>query len=269
MLNAETQSKTVVEWDAEAYHRLSDMQFDIAMTFLGALNIAPDATVLDAGCGSGRITKELLKRLPQGGVLDVDLAHGMVAMARDIVAPQPGQTADFRQADLQTFCQPASVDGIFSSMALHFVHDHDLLFKNLAKTLRPGGWLAVQFGASRNKQQVTMQLLHLLREAPFATYLDGRAFDFQGADADQTRKSLEGAGFIDAKVEEIESAQVAEQSEKMIEFMRTTMIKDCLAQLPTEALRTQFQQSAEAAMVKAFQEPFSYIRVTARTQHLH
>ncbi len=269
MLNAQTPSKPVVEWDAEAYHRLSDMQFDIAMAFIETLTIAPDALVLDAGCGSGRITQELLARLPQGGVQGVDLAHGMVAMAQKIVVPKPGQTAEFRQADLQTFCQPASVDGIFSSMALHFVHDHDKLFANLAKTLRPGGWLAVQFGASQEKQQVTMQLLHLLSEPPFAAYFDGRAFDFQGANAAQTQKSLAAAGFIDVKVEEIASEQVPGQGEKMVEFMRTTMIKDCLAQLPDEALRTQFQQSAEATMVKAFEGPFTYVRATARTRDLH
>lgn len=269
MLNAQTQSKAVVEWDAAAYHRLSDMQFDVAMAFLEHLNIAADAQVLDAGCGSGRITKELLKRLPQGGILGVDLAHGMVAMAKEIVVPQPGQTASFEQADLQDFCRPASVDGIFSSMALHFVHDHDKLFGNLAKTLRPDGWLAVQFGSSQHQHRLTKQLLHLLSDPPFSTYLDGKAFDFRGADAQQTHKALERAGFSDIRVDEICMEQVQQQSEKMVEFMRTTMIKDCLARLPTQALRTDFEQKSEAAIVNAFQEPFTYVRATARAQPLH
>ena len=85
MLNAQTHPRKIVEWDAEAYHRLSDMQFEIAMAFLSALT---DALVLDAGCGSGRITRELLKRLPRGGVLGVDLAHGMVAMAQTWQQPR-------------------------------------------------------------------------------------------------------------------------------------------------------------------------------------
>ena len=41
MLNAQTQSKSVVEWDAPAYHRLSDMQFEVAMAFLGAAELSP------------------------------------------------------------------------------------------------------------------------------------------------------------------------------------------------------------------------------------
>ena len=139
MQHAQVQKNNVVEWNAEAYHRLSDMQYQMAMEFIDQLHWAPDATILDAGCGSGRITKEILARLPQGGVLGIDLAHGMVAKAREVVIPKPGQTAEFRQGDLQTFVLPAAVDGILSSMALHFVHDHQTLFENFAKTLRPGG----------------------------------------------------------------------------------------------------------------------------------
>ena len=80
---------------------------------------------------------------------------------------------------------------------------------------------------------------------------------------------LANAGFIDTRVKTIETAQVAEQSGKMIEFMRTTLLKDCVARLPTEALRESFQKKTEDAMSKAFQEPFAYIRVTARMPDLH
>ena len=55
------------EWDAETYDAVSDPQFNWGMEVLERLELRGDETALDAGCGSGRVTAELLKRLPRGG----------------------------------------------------------------------------------------------------------------------------------------------------------------------------------------------------------
>ena len=56
------------EWDAETYDAVSDPQYEWGIEVLERLELRGDETVLDAGCGSGRVTAELVERLPEGRV---------------------------------------------------------------------------------------------------------------------------------------------------------------------------------------------------------
>ena len=71
------------EWDAETYDEVSQPQFEWGMEVLGRLELRGDEVALDAGCGSGRVTAELAKRLPQGRVIAVDGSEAMIAKARE------------------------------------------------------------------------------------------------------------------------------------------------------------------------------------------
>ena len=57
---------SLASWDAAAYDRVSDAQEDWARAVIDRLDLSGDETVLDAGCGSGRVTRLLLERLPRG-----------------------------------------------------------------------------------------------------------------------------------------------------------------------------------------------------------
>ena len=56
------------DWDAATYHRVSGPQVEFARALLDRLDLRGDETVLDAGCGSGRVTAMLLERLSNGHV---------------------------------------------------------------------------------------------------------------------------------------------------------------------------------------------------------
>src|SRR5436305_334515 len=68
-------------WDAKTYDAVSDPQVEMARPVLERLPLTGDETVLDAGCGSGRVTELLLDRLPRGRVIAVDADAAMVAPA--------------------------------------------------------------------------------------------------------------------------------------------------------------------------------------------
>ena len=70
------------DWDAGTYDRVSTPQAAWAEAVLERLPLRGDETVLDAGCGSGRVTAMLLERLPDGHVVAVDAAPSMVEHAR-------------------------------------------------------------------------------------------------------------------------------------------------------------------------------------------
>ena len=249
-----------LEWDGDAYHRLSDMQYSVAMQFLDTLTFRGNESVLDAGCGSGRITRDLLKRLPQGKIIGVDLGESMLVTARREVVPQPGQSAEFIQANLQTFISKDPVHVIFSNMALHFVQDHGRLFQNLAQSLKPGGWLALQFGSSAGEAR---QWLHMLNEGKFGEYLHGVAFNFKGANVPETEANLRNAGFVDIQVQSIEMQQQPEHLAKMRQYFNDSILKQCLELLP-ENLHGEFKTAMHGMFEHAFEDQFSYLRVQAR-----
>ena len=109
-----------------------------------------DDTVLDAGCGTGRVTELLLARLPRGRVVALDASASMLEQARGRLA-RFGDRVTYVRADLE---QPLPidepVDAVLSTATFHWVPDHDALFANLAAVLRPGGMLVAQCGGFGN-----------------------------------------------------------------------------------------------------------------------
>jgi trans-aconitate 2-methyltransferase len=117
------------EWDAKTYDAISDPQFSWGMEVLGRLDLSGDETVIDAGCGSGRVTEELAKRLPGGRVLAVDGSEAMIAQARERL----GDRASYLVADLSELEVDEPVDLVFSTATFHWILDHDRLFERLMR----------------------------------------------------------------------------------------------------------------------------------------
>ncbi|MEA2675724.1 MAG: trans-aconitate 2-methyltransferase [Chloroflexota bacterium] len=138
------------DWNATSYDRVADPQTRWGAEVLERLPLAGDEVVLDAGCGTGRVTELLLDRLPQGRVVALDASGAMLAEARGRLA-RFGDQVEFVQADLGKPLPVAPpVDAILSTATFHWVPDHDALFANLAPVLRPGGWLVAQCGGFGN-----------------------------------------------------------------------------------------------------------------------
>jgi trans-aconitate 2-methyltransferase len=81
----------VRQWDGQSYDRISGPMEALGLAVLDRLQLDGDETVLDAGCGSGRITETLIQRLPHGRVIAVDASsESMVAAARERLGPDAG-----------------------------------------------------------------------------------------------------------------------------------------------------------------------------------
>ncbi len=140
------------EWDAASYDQVSDPQARWATPVLDRLATEGVARVLDAGCGSGRVTEALLDRLPQAHVVALDGSRQMLhEAARRLRAAVDAGRISFVHADLALpLPLDEPVDAVVSTAAFHWVADQDALFANLAAVLRPGGQLVAQCGGAGN-----------------------------------------------------------------------------------------------------------------------
>ncbi len=182
------------DWDAGTYDRVSDPQFSWALEQLERLGpLRGDELLLDAGCGSGRVTAELVRRLPRGKVYGVDVAPSMVAHARAAL----GDRATILCQDLVELRLPEPVEIVFSNATFHWIDDHDALFSALQRAMSPGARLVAQCGGRGNIDAFRRAAAAVTRTQPFAPHFDGWRDPWNYRGAEETATSLERAGFCD------------------------------------------------------------------------
>ncbi len=213
------------EWDAATYDRVSAPQLRWGVAVLERLELAGDERVLDAGCGSGRVTERLLERLPRGTVVALDGSEAMLAEAARRLASQLSRV-ELVHADLgRPLPLVAPVDAVLSTAVFHWVPDHDALFRHLAAVLRPGGRLVAQCGGAGNVASV-------LRAARAAG--DGWEGPQHFATAVDTRRRLEAAGFVEVEAWLHEEPTPFEAGEQLTTFLRTVILGAHLEKMPPE-----------------------------------
>jgi trans-aconitate 2-methyltransferase len=181
------------DWDAAAYDRVSDPQLGWAREQLERLDLHGDEVVLDAGCGSGRVTALLVDLVPGGRVYAVDVAPSMAEHARQAL----GDRAVVFCQDLVELQLPEPVDAIFSNATFHWIHDHDALFAALHRTMKPGGQLVAQCGGWGNIDAFRNLADAVAGEEPFAPHFADWQRPWNYATDTDTAVRLERAGFVD------------------------------------------------------------------------
>jgi trans-aconitate 2-methyltransferase len=224
--------QAVREWDGASYDRISGPMEALGRDVLARLELAGDELVLDAGCGSGRITQALIEQLPRGRVIAVDQSSSMVDAAKQRL----GSAADIRVVDLLELELEEPVDAILSTATFHWIADHDRLFRRLRAALRPGGRLVGQCGGEGNITVLRGKVAPLLSQEPYAEhFLDWRP-PWNYAGAEETRERLTSAGFAST---ECWLAPAPLEPEHPREFLSTIVLGPHAQQLP-EGLRERF-----------------------------
>jgi trans-aconitate 2-methyltransferase len=214
------------DWDASTYDRVADPMARWGATVLDRLPLEGDETVLDAGCGSGRVTEALAERLPDGRVIALDGSPAMVDAARGRLA-RFGDRIEYVVADLGAPLPIAdeAVDAVLSTATFHWVPDHDALFRHLAAVTRIGGWLVAQCGGAGNIANIQRVL---------ATIGDGwlGAVHFEGVLA--TTRRLDVAGYVDIECWLTDEPTRFERGEPFETYLRTVVLGAHLERLPPE-----------------------------------
>jgi trans-aconitate 2-methyltransferase len=185
----------VREWDGASYDRISATMEALGLSVLERLELRGDETVLDAGCGSGRITQALIERLPHGRVIAIDESPSMIDAARERLGPD----ADLRVGDLLDLDLGEPVDAILSTATFHWITDHDRLFARLHRALAPGGRLVAQCGGETNIDILRGKANEVLAQEPYAEHFLDWSPPWNYAGPGLARERLLGAGFSTAK----------------------------------------------------------------------
>jgi trans-aconitate 2-methyltransferase len=240
-----------LDWDAKTYDEVSDPQFSWGMEVLERLQLRGDETAIDAGCGSGRVTAELAKRLPGGQLTAVDGSPAMIDQAKERL----GDSVSYLVADLSELEIAEPVDLVFSTATLHWILDHDRLFERLHAALRPGGRLVAQCGGQGNVADHTKAIAAVAGRPEFASHLEQMTGIWNFAAPDETEQRLRGAGFSAARCW-LELKPVT--PEHPLEFISTVTLGPLLAQLP-EDLRRPFAE----AVLEQSEQPLTlgYVRL--------
>jgi trans-aconitate 2-methyltransferase len=181
------------DWDAASYQRVSVPHEEWAASILDRAGLEGEETVLDAGSGSGRVTKMLIERLPRGRVIAVDGSASMVERVRSVLRPEDEAIL----ADLVELEVPEPVDVVFSSAVFHWVLDHDALFARLRRALKRGGRMAAQCGGAGNISRLKASSAEVMAREAYAPHFEGFEEVWNYAGVEETEKRLARAGFGD------------------------------------------------------------------------
>ena len=231
-----------MDWDAASYDRVSAPQTRWGRTVLERLELEGDETVLDAGCGTGRVTADLLARLPRGHDVALAASASMLEQAQarlgsagDRVSFVLADLSELSPADLGGLCP---VDAVLSTATFHWVTDHDRLFANLHSILRPGGQLVAQCGGVGNIASVIEAVRSLGVE---------RAGTWVYASPEETSERLQQAGFTAIQAWCHPELATFKTDASLVEFLGTVCLREHLATIPPSERRP-FAEHVAAAM---------------------
>ena len=211
------------EWDAASYEELADPMTRWGAKFLEFVGLDGNEAVVDAGCGTGRVTELLLERLPDGTVLAVDFSEKMVGAAAERFAGDGRVRVEWQNLLELEAGEP--VDVIFSTATFHWILDHDKLFLQLSGNLKPGGLLAAQCGGTGNVARVLETAKEVMQDERFKEAFDGWTDAKHFADPETTKGRLEKAGFEEVEAWLHEEPTEFDSMEKLARYLKTVILR--------------------------------------------
>jgi trans-aconitate methyltransferase len=151
----------VFKWNAQDYHKNSAEQQKWAGELILKLDLTGNERVLDIGCGDGKVTAEIAKRLPDGSVLGIDSSEEMIHFARKNFPSEKFANLAFEVMDARNLSFNGEFDVVFSNAGLYWVIDHLPVLAGIKKSLKSSGRVLLQMGG-RGNAAAMLEVLDIL-----------------------------------------------------------------------------------------------------------
>ena len=193
----------MVKWNASDYSRRhSQAQMGWAKELIGKLNLSGTESILDIGCGEGKVTAEIARLVPEGRVVGVDKSEEMIGFAREAFPKENYHNLEFSVMDAAELRFDEEFDAVFSNAALHWVIDHRPVLRGIARALKPGGRCLLQMGGRGNAAEFFEVVIQsgLIRDR-WGSYFAGAEFPYGFYGPEEYLQWLEEAGLSPVRME--------------------------------------------------------------------
>ncbi len=250
------------DWNAAVYNRIGTPMRGWAQQVIDDLGLRGDEIVLDAGCGSGSVTLDLLQKLPGGKVYAVDSSPDMTANLEEELAERAITNVVALCASLTDFTLPEKVDVVFSNAVFHWIPDDDGLFGTLARATKPGGRLRAQCGGAGNIARLREATHAVEKRASYSEYFSGDSDFRKYRTVEGAREAMERNGWRDVRGNLFEAPVTFEDDDAAALYLRTIILQQQINALP-EDLSERFLRDVVAETVERFGAPFcaDYVRL--------
>jgi trans-aconitate methyltransferase len=215
---------TNARWDAADYAANSVVQQTWARELIAKLNLRGDESILDVGCGDGKVTAELARASPDGLVVGTDASPQMIAFAKRTFPAKKNPNLKFQVMDARKIKFARQFDVIFSNAALHWVDDHEKVLRGAATVLKPGGRLVVSCGGKGNAQDVFVALRPEIRLKRWREFFKKMPTPYFFYAPDDYKKWLPKFGFKIEKLKLAPKHATYNGAEGFATWLRTTWI---------------------------------------------
>ncbi|MCE5250411.1 methyltransferase domain-containing protein [bacterium] len=216
--------KEAYTWDSEEYSRHSSAQYEWALELIGKLGLQATESVLDIGCGDGKVTAALAARVPDGCVVGIDSSEAMISLARRTFPEADFKNLSFDHMDASRLTFENRFDVVFSNAALHWVRDHVPVLQGIKRSLRPPGRILLQMGGDGNAHGILSVIDELMVRDAWRPYFGNFIFPYGFYGPDDYRKWLALAGLREKRIELIPKDMKQKGREGLSGWIRTTWL---------------------------------------------
>jgi trans-aconitate 2-methyltransferase len=194
----------MTEWNASDYAGQATLQEAMAAEHLSRLDWHGVGSVLDVGCGDGKITARIAARLPHGRVVGIDPSRQMVAFASSRFGPAENPSLRFEVGDARALPYRGEFDLVVSFNALHWVIEQEVALTSIRDALVPGGRASLRFVGAGETRSLEDVIEETRRSPRWAGSFVGFAKPFVHPGPGEFRALAERVGFrvVDLRLRE-------------------------------------------------------------------
>lgn len=221
---------------AENYDELSDSQFDNGRQLLELLDINPNSTVLDIGCGTGRLGLHVAEGLGSDGrFIGIDPLEERIFIANSKRKPT---NASFQVGvgEELGFLDCESVDVVYLSAVFHWITAKEKALREIARVLKPGGRIALTTGAKELAKQASFRKItdRVLQRPPYnkVVNIEDYVTAKHGVNATQLVELFLGAGLVVQSVDIRKRLRNFTSGREILDFLESSTFGNYLQHVP-------------------------------------
>lgn len=215
-------NEKIYEWNPSDYAEHSSAQYKWGKELLDLLNLNGDESLLDIGCGDGKITELISKKLLRGKAIGIDNSKDMIRFAKQKYTNEKFSNLSFEVADACNFLFKNEFDVVYSNAALHWVEDQVCILSNTYNSLKKNGRILFQMGGKGNLGEMFEIIKKTLLNNKWKSFFDGFEFPYYFYSDTEYSEFLHKTNFRIDKIELIPRIMIHENVNGLAGWIRTT-----------------------------------------------